>query len=176
MKTNAELLLGYGFLLPETDYFHNDYIHVKTKATSDDDFAGTHIVSLRPLSDPSSVVGRSRRLISKDVDVVPEFSHIQDSLVSTLYEAITAGSEDVGSDSLSMDDIMAGNLPSTIRERIIQALGSKLSYDLDSLEAVEVPREDLNPNQQIAVQYRDQCQAVFENALRSLASAAVPEE
>lgn len=176
MKTNAELLLGYGFLLPETDYFHNDYIHVKTKATSDDDFAGTHIVSLRPLSDPSSVVGRSRRLISKDVDVVPEFSHIQDSLVSTLYEAITAGSEDAGADSLSMDDIMAGNLPSTIRERIIQALGSKLSYDLDSLEAVEVPREDLNPNQQLAVQYRDQCQAVFENALRSLASAAVPDE
>ena len=40
MKTNAELLLGYGFILPETDAFHNDYHHVKTKSTDDDDLAG----------------------------------------------------------------------------------------------------------------------------------------
>ncbi|KAF2994435.1 hypothetical protein E8E14_002985 [Neopestalotiopsis sp. 37M] len=175
MKTNAELLLGYGFMLPETEQFHNDYIHIKTKVTSDDDFAGTHIVSLRPLSDPSSVVGLSRRLTSRGVQVVPEFSHIQDSLVSSLYDAITAASGDGDTDSLSMDDIMAGNLPRAIHERIVQALGSKLTFDLDTLEEIEVPREGLNSNQQIAVQYRDQCQSVFENALRSLTSAMAPE-
>lgn len=171
MKTNAELLLGYGFMLPETDDFHNDYIHIKTRATSDDDFSGTHIVSLRPLNDPSSVIGRSRRLISSGVEVAPEFSYIQDSLVSSLYDAITASADKSEAD-VSMDEMMAGKLPKAIHERIIQALGSKLSFDLDTLDEIEVPRDDLNPNQQLAVLYRDQCQKVFENALRSLANAS----
>ncbi|KAH6640073.1 hypothetical protein BKA67DRAFT_665440 [Truncatella angustata] len=172
MKTNAELLLGYGFMLSETDDFHNDYVHIKTRAASDDDFSSTHIVSLRPLSDPSSLIGRSRRLISSDVEVVPEFSHIQDSLVTSLYDAITSASGDSETDDLSMDDMMAGNMPKAIHERIIQALGSKLSFDLDTLDEVEVPRDGLNANQQLAVEYRDQCQSVFINALRALASSS----
>lgn len=172
MKTNAELLLGYGFMLPETDDFHNDYVHIKTRATSDDDFSGTHIVSLHPLTDESSVVGRSRRLISSGVEVAPEFAHIQDSLVASLYEAITASTEGEGSDNVTMDEVMAGNMPRDVHDKIIQALGSKLSLDLDTLDEIEVPREGLNANQELAVLYRDQCQQVFENALRSLINAA----
>lgn len=171
MKTNAELLLGYGFLLPETGDFHNDYVHIKTRATSDDDFTGTHIVSLRPLYDSSSVVGRSRRLISSGVEVAPEFSHIQDSLVSSLYDAITASTGN-SEDDVTMDEMMAGQMPKDVRDRIVQALGSKLSFDMDTLDEIEVPREGLNTNQQLAVLYRDQCRQVFENALRSLANAA----
>lgn len=170
MKTNAELLLGYGFMLPETDQFHNDYIHIKTKAVDDDDLAATHIVSLRPMSDPSSVVGRARLLISRGVEVVPEFSHIQDSLVSSLFDAITASAGSNGVDNVSMDDLMAGNMPKTIRDRIIQALGSKLSLDLDTLGELEV--EYLNPNQELAMLYRQQCRNVLENALRALARAS----
>ncbi|KAM0815719.1 putative SET domain-containing protein [Seiridium cardinale] len=172
MKTNAELLLGYGFILPESETFHNDYVHIKTKAVDDDDLAGTHIVSLRPLSDPSSVVGRSRRLISSGTEVTPEFSHFQDSLVSSLYDAITAASGSGEEDDVSMDDMMAGKMPKAVHDRIIEALGSKLIYDLDTLDEVEVPREDLNANQQLAVQYRDQCHQVFQNAFRSLTSAS----
>jgi hypothetical protein len=71
-----------------------------------------------------------------------------------------------------MDDMMAGKMERAVRDRIIQALGSKLSFDLDTLEEIEVPRDGLNSNQQLAVQYRDQCQQVFECALRSLASAS----
>ncbi|KAK6844125.1 SET domain-containing protein [Apiospora arundinis] len=177
MKTNAELLLGYGFILPETEYLHNDYVHVRTKATDDDDLAGTHLVSLRPLTDPTSVVGRSKRLMSDECagDLVAQFAHIQDSLVTSLYEAITraaaaaAGEEDF-QDSATMDDIMMGHIAPPVKERIVQALGSKLAQDLDVLEEVEVPTEGLNANQQLAVQYREQCIKTLENALRCLAS------
>jgi histone-lysine N-methyltransferase SETD3 len=172
MKTNAELFLGYGFMLPEREDFHNDYVHIKTKPADDDDFSSTHIVSLRPISDPSSVVARSRRLTSSDdIEVPTEFTHIQDSLVLSLYEAIVGSSGVEEVDEVSMDDLMAGNFPKPIREKIIQALGSKLSYDMDALEDIECPTENLNANQQLAVLYREQCRQVFENALRSLANA-----
>ncbi|KAI1841805.1 hypothetical protein JX265_009414 [Neoarthrinium moseri] len=172
MKTNAELLLGYGFILPESEDLHNDYVHIKTRPAGDDDLSATHIVSLRPMSDPSSVVGKSRRLTSPGVDVVPEFSRIQDSLVSTLYDAITSTSNADEVEDLRMDDLMAGQMPRAIHDKIIQALGSKLAFDMDTLDEIEVPREGLNGNQQLAVQYRDQCAKVFENALRSLANAS----
>ncbi|KAK7949249.1 uncharacterized protein PG986_010135 [Apiospora aurea] len=177
MKTNAELLLGYGFILPEEEYLHNDYVHVRTKATDDDDLAGTHLVSLRPMTDPTSVVGRSKRLTSDDcAGVATQFAHIQDSLVTSLYEAITraaaaaAGEGEDFQDSATMDDIMAGRIAPPVKERIVQALGSKLAQDLDVLEEVEVPTEGLNANQQLAVRYREQCVKTLENALRCLAS------
>ncbi|KAK8106977.1 SET domain-containing protein [Apiospora kogelbergensis] len=178
MKTNAELLLGYGFVLPETEYLHNDYVHVRTKATDDDDLAGTHLVSLRPLTDPTSVVGRSKRLMSDDCvgAMVPQFAHIQDSLVTSLYEAITrgaaaaAGEADSFQDTATMDDIMTGRIAPPVKDRIVQALGSKLAADLDVLEEVEVPTEGLSANQRLAAQYRAQCVQTLENALRCLAS------
>ncbi|KAK8006041.1 hypothetical protein PG991_012338 [Apiospora marii] len=177
MKTNAELLLGYGFILPEEEYLHNDYVHVRTRATDDDDLAGTHLVSLRPMTDPTSVVGRSKRLTSDDCPgVATQFAHIQDSLVTSLYEAITraaataAGEQDTFEDSATMDDIVAGRIAPPVKERIVQALGSKLSQDLDVLEEVEVPTEGLSENQRLAVRYREQCVKTLENALRCLAS------
>ncbi|KAK7978402.1 hypothetical protein PG988_005892 [Apiospora saccharicola] len=177
MKTNAELLLGYGFILPEEEYLHNDYVHVRTRATDDDDLAGTHLVSLRPMTDPTSVVGRSKRLTSDDCPgIATQFSHIQDSLVTSLYEAITraaaaaAGEQDTFEDSATMDDIMSGRIAPPVKERIVQALGSKLSQDLDVLEEVEVPTEGLSENQRLAVRYREQCVKTLENALRCLAS------
>lgn len=169
MKTNAELLLGYGFILPETEDFHNDYVHIKTRAAGDDDdLAATHLVSLRPMGDPASVVGKSRRLTSPGIEVAPEFSHIQDSLVTSLYEAIKASSGVADQDDPSMDDLLAGRMPREIRDKIIQVLGSKLMFDLDTLDEIEVPREDLNVNQQLAVQYRDQCRRALEEALKCL--------
>lgn len=179
MKTNAELLLGYGFILPEEEYLHNDYVHVRTRATDDDDLAGTHLVSLRPMTDPTSVVGRSKRLTSDDCPgVATQFAHIQDSLVTSLYEAITraafaaAGAQEGPSfeDSATLDDIVAGRIAPPVKERIVQALGSKLSQDLDVLEEVEVPTEGLSENQRLAARYRAQCVKTLENALRCLAS------
>lgn len=108
-KTNSELLLSYGFLLPETDELHNDYVHIQKRASLLPQ-AGTQpgagsaetpqdfLVSLRPMNVPSSFVGSSRQMVAKDArwDIRPEFSHIEDSLVWDLC-LMVSGEEDKAS-------------------------------------------------------------------------------
>ncbi|RYP72764.1 hypothetical protein DL769_004380 [Monosporascus sp. CRB-8-3] len=170
MKTNAELLLGYGFTLPESLNFHNDYVHIKTKAkTEAGDLTTTHLVSLRPLRDPSSLVGRSRLLTPDSVHTLECFSHIDDSLVISLYETISkeTATENGG---VGVCDIMQGNIPAGLKEKIINALGSKLSMDLEEIEAHDPQYAASNWNQQLALHYREQCKKVLERALTSLAA------
>lgn len=97
LKTNSELLLSYGFVLPETPDFHNDYIHLRKKEQHQDTTetaalpAGQtcgskptdFLVSLRPMNHPSSLAGQRRQLVAKDpdFDIRPEFAHIEDGLV-----------------------------------------------------------------------------------------------
>ncbi|KAK3299432.1 uncharacterized protein B0H64DRAFT_388451 [Chaetomium fimeti] len=93
-KTNSELLLGYGFILPPTEALHNDYVHVRRSARprpstqprsrhcspeddaddEDDDEDGhdgepeapeSFLISLRPVRHRSSVVCRQRRTIPR---------------------------------------------------------------------------------------------------------------
>ncbi|KAJ4414009.1 hypothetical protein N0V82_008179 [Gnomoniopsis sp. IMI 355080] len=97
-KTNSELLLSYGFFLPETDELHNDYVHMRKRAgllpqsgtqqlpragAGSTEIPQDFLVSLRPMNDPSSFVGSSRQTVAKDArwDIRPEFAHIEDSLV-----------------------------------------------------------------------------------------------
>ncbi len=170
MKTNAELLLGYGFTLPETPVFHNDYIHVKTKPNPEEgDLASTHIVSLRPMSDPSSVIGRSRLLAPGFTETLGCFSHMQDSLIVLLYETIVKGT-DTESTEVSVSDILRGNIPQAVKTHIIDALGSKLSMDLEELETHDPEYEPSNRNQELAVDYREQCRKVLECSLIRLSA------
>ncbi|KAI5864110.1 SET domain-containing protein [Durotheca rogersii] len=170
MKTNAELLLGYGFTLPEDETLHNDYVHIRTKADLEaGDLTSTHLVSLRPFVHPSSFVGRSKLLSADSMSCLPCFSHIQDSLISVLYEAITRASEETG--PVSLAHIMRGDIPEEVLTRIVDSLGSKLSIDLNEIEVNDPEYEAVNRNQQLAVQYREQCQKVLRNALRSLMAA-----
>ncbi|KAI0112307.1 SET domain-containing protein [Hypoxylon sp. NC0597] len=167
MKTNVELLLGYGFILPEHESLHNDYVHIKTKADPDaGDLAATHVVSLRPMGHQSSFVGRSRLLSADSMSCLPCFSHIQDTLIAALYETITRGAEETSDTSLN--DIMRGDIPGEVLRKIIDSLGSKLSIDLEDIEVNEPEYEAVNRNQQLALRYREQCRKVLENALRSL--------
>lgn len=109
-KTNSELLLSYGFFLPETEDFHNDYLHLRLKAPSSSSSSQPqqgatgnalspgllnsggsensnkpqdYLVSLRPMNHPSSVAGNRRQLVAKDanVDIQPEFAHVEDALI-----------------------------------------------------------------------------------------------
>lgn len=90
-KTNSELLLSYGFVLPETEELHNDYVHVRTRAASSaHGAAGTtqqqpqdFLVSLRPMNHPSSFLGRARQMVANEAefDLRPEFSHVEGALV-----------------------------------------------------------------------------------------------
>lgn len=103
MKTNSELLLGYGFVISESDSLHNDYVHVRKRSSeteSPNSFTEVakpteFLISLRSLADPSSLVGQSRQRVatSQNVPVLPEFSHIGDLLVWDLAVAQMSDSE-----------------------------------------------------------------------------------
>ncbi|KAI1816439.1 SET domain-containing protein [Poronia punctata] len=169
MKTNAELLLGYGFVLPESDGLHNDYVHIRTRANPEaGDLATTHIVSLRPLAHPSSIVGRSRLLDPYHVDCLPSLSHFQDSLIASLYESIAARADDDEYADVGLMDIMQGAIPPAILQQLIDALGTKLSMDLEEIEARDPAYEPANPNQELALLYREQCKKVLDQTLTSL--------
>ncbi|KAI1492232.1 hypothetical protein F5X96DRAFT_627890 [Biscogniauxia mediterranea] len=172
LKTNAELLLGYGFVFPESEAFHNDYVHVKTKANPKaGDLAASHVVSLRPLSHPSSLIGRSRSLNPDLTHCLPCYSHIQDSLVLALYESIAKSDDDESTDP-SAEDIMQGHISKALLDGIVDALGSKLSMDLEALELQDPEYEPANKNQELAMFYREQCKKVLGNVLLSLSAAA----
>jgi protein-histidine N-methyltransferase len=167
MKTNAELLLGYGFIFPEREKLHNDYVHVKTKANPEaGDLDASHVVSLRPFAHPSSVVGRSRLLDPDHVSCLPHFSHFQDSLIAALYESIARRIDESGDASLT--DIMQGRIPREVLGELIDALGTKLTIDLEEIEAHDPPYEASNQNQELAFRYREQCKKVLDRALASL--------
>ncbi|KAG4221511.1 hypothetical protein PC116_g30013 [Phytophthora cactorum] len=170
MKTNAELLLGYGFILPENDELHNDYVHIKTRADPEaGDLAASHVVSLRPMAHRSSFVGRSKLLSAESLSCLPCFSHIQDTLIAALYESVTKGDDETNDTGLNK--IMQGDIRKEVLRKIVDILGSKLSMDLEEIEANEPEYEASNSNQQLAMLYREQCMKVLENTLRSLLTA-----
>lgn len=170
MKTNAELLLGYGFVLPESDDFHNDYVHIKTKTNAAaGDLNASHIVALRPFSHPSSVIGRSRLLDTNHLACLSYFSHLQDSLIATLYESIARRNGETS--HVSLTEVLQGRIPPARLEEIMNALGTKLSLDLEEIELHEPPYEATNPNQELALLYRAQCKKVLDNALASLSGS-----
>ncbi|KAH7021267.1 uncharacterized protein B0I36DRAFT_334151 [Microdochium trichocladiopsis] len=183
-KTNAELLLGYGFVLAESDEFHNDYVHIKTRPgatqhlSPEQQLASTHLVSLQPISDPSSLAVRARSLTNPNPDrIMSCYTHVQDSLVASLYEAVCQAkglSSAVGSSGggVTLAKILAGDIPDELTDEIINALGTKLSIDLEKIEAAEAEQggeaAPRNGNQELALLYRRQCKRVLENALASL--------
>ncbi|KAI1498040.1 hypothetical protein F5X99DRAFT_343108 [Biscogniauxia marginata] len=169
LKTNAELLLGYGFIVPESEALHNDYVHIKTKANPKaGDLAASHVVSLRPIAYHSSLIGRSRSLSPDLTHCIPYFSHIQDSLVVALYESIA--NENNESAGPSLEEIMQGSISEDLLGKIVDTLGSKLSMDLEELELQDPGYEAANNNQQLATLYREQCKKVLGNALLSLSA------
>ncbi|ROW17126.1 hypothetical protein VPNG_01372 [Cytospora leucostoma] len=108
-KTNSELLLSYGFVLQDSETFHNDYFHLRRRADpslgeSEDErgepTAGKRkphdfLVSLRPMNHPSSFVGQNRNWVAKDpdFDIRSEFGHVEDNLVWDLCLAIVGGED-----------------------------------------------------------------------------------
>ncbi|KAK4152322.1 hypothetical protein C8A00DRAFT_35015 [Chaetomidium leptoderma] len=109
LKTNSELLLGYGFILPGTPALHNDYVHVRKRhqpeeadasQTDDDDDTKPKdfLISLRPTSHASSLVSRSRlshhspgrRRPPSRLASLPYFLHFEPALVDDLASALVA--------------------------------------------------------------------------------------
>jgi hypothetical protein len=103
-KTNAELLLGYGFMLPITDSLHNDYIHVRKRTAAPSSSSASsspsspspsqpgstspdeYLISLRPISHPSSLLAASKQTLA----VFPQgllgaFTHVQHDMVWDIF-------------------------------------------------------------------------------------------
>ncbi|KAI0515163.1 SET domain-containing protein [Xylaria bambusicola] len=169
MKTNAELLLGYGFIFPESADFHNDYVHIKTKANATaSDLSTSHIVSLRRLSHQSSLVGRFRLLEPSHVSCLPCFSHFQDSLIASLYESIVR--RQGATPEVPLIEILQGRISQGLLGEIVDALGTKLTLDLEEIELHDPSYEATNQNQELALLYRVQCKKVLDRALSSLSN------
>lgn len=174
LKTNAELLLGYGFMIPSTDSLHNDYIHVRKRASEASLNAEEYYVSLRPLGDPSSLLGFSRERAPSS-DVLPSFRHVPGDMVLDIFHTVTESS---GRGPIATQNILTGQVDPENRihlQQTIAVIQHKLLQELERLEETDVEvdedqREALTRNQQLALWYRESCRQVLEAALESIAS------
>ncbi len=114
-KTNSELLLAYGFLLPPSASFHNDYVHVRKRnqpITNPDSSSSSSsstptdenetekpkdfLLSLRPLAHASSLAGRARLALNPPTRLarLPCFLCVEPALVEDLASAMVASREE----------------------------------------------------------------------------------
>ncbi|OLN81344.1 Ribosomal lysine N-methyltransferase set10 [Colletotrichum chlorophyti] len=193
-KTNAELMIAYGFRIPESETLHNDYIHVKPRsaASSADVDTGPakprdFLVSLRPAIDPSSVAVRSMQMLP-DIDVTgvfPMFRYVQDSMVWDLVLAHTTAEQrekllpvpegvDAGNADLArLHMVLDARIPkdfSPILSQIIGIIQHKAILELERLEQsdFELEESEATRNQLMAYEYRGQCRKILINVLQSL--------
>ena len=210
MKTNSELLLAYGFVLPETEALHNDYIHLRKRTQAEGSQAGAvdekdirdFVISLRPLSHPSSLIGRSRQfpVLEGFPSISPRFGHFEDALLWDLCfhlavadekaaMEVMASSEDQNTSDWNIRHHQSQLLSRVLRadpapeflelsKRVKETLVTKLTLDYDRLleagvEAeADAEEEDFSLNQSLALQYRKQCAKVLKNAIMALDSEA----
>jgi len=197
-KTNSELLLGYGFVIPETEEVHNDYVHLRKRAGGEDGArqgtaARDFLISLRPMGDPSSWVGRSRQRIKVEdgFEVLPALAHVEDSLVWDLVVAQAGHDQDVRQtvEKLVEESPGGGNVDYCLKrilasptapeleglvDKVKEALLAKLAFDHERILDPEVYEDGepalvpVNPNQELAMAYRRQCKKVLETVIRKL--------
>lgn len=197
MKTNGELLLGYRFIVPEGEGVHNDYVHVRKRggggggggnggeaAGGGDGKPKDFLISLRPMLDASSLVGRARQQVKpaegEESKILPEFAHIEDGLIWDLALAQAAQDEDVArliESGVTLRRLLASPTEPElvgVVDKIKQSLLAKLYYDYERLKEVEVDEDGearlvpTNANQELACAYRRQCEKVLVTVLRLL--------
>ncbi|KAG6006763.1 hypothetical protein E4U21_006748 [Claviceps maximensis] len=186
MKTNAELLLGYGFMIPATDDLHNDYIHVRKRRTTptreqereqdqdqdpDQDHphrsSGEYLISLRPLSHPSTLLARSKQSLRLDpsAPILSSFQHVLPEMVWDILCTLTTaqqrrdllspdvvggggGGESPSSHGRDQDDdsprqhcFLSGNVPAPARpflQQTIAIIQHQLLHELERLNETDV--------------------------------------
>lgn len=179
-KSNAELLLGYNFIIPPTEALHNDYIHLRKRGGAANE---EYFVSLRPVSDPSSVMIRSKMGANVEAlkGTLPAFAHVQpemiwDIVTMVMDEEQRQAAMPVEGDEAKMAMLLAGKVAPEYRpllEQLVGTIQGKLIQELEKLEefGVEVDEEDMQRlcgQQLLALEYRHRCQAVLEAALTAI--------
>ncbi|KAK4445869.1 ribosomal lysine N-methyltransferase set10 [Podospora aff. communis PSN243] len=178
MKTNSELLLGYGFTLPETEQLHNDYVHVrKRQDETGEDKPKDFLISLRPFRHPSSLASRARpeSSLHPRLRSLHQFAHFEPALIQDLASSLSTAEERQAIDQLASDgdNLTLDPCIEGLVGRIEDALSAKLQNDLQRLKDVDIAESDdgivaVNQNQQLALDYRRQCEKVISAALQTL--------
>ncbi|ODA83883.1 hypothetical protein RJ55_02399 [Drechmeria coniospora] len=186
MKTNAELLLGYGFLVPATDKLHNDYIHVRKRTTSAPVASDEYLISRRPFSHPSSLVARAKRTLAVEppTDVMGALQHVQPDMVWDIFRTLAQARRLVldhgkpGSDAErhQRQALLSGRVADEARpvlEQTAAVIQHKVLQELERLDEtdVEIVGGDvdlLTANQRLALDYRDRCRKVLESTLEAI--------
>ncbi|EGX94090.1 SET domain protein [Cordyceps militaris CM01] len=198
-KTNAELLLGYGFMIPPTAALHNDYVHVRKRGGGDGPTAASdeYLVSARPLRDASSILARGRLPsiaagfdISHADAITPAFQHVQPDMVWDIFTSLAPGDASQrlipveGSDDDGEADrrrrllLLTGRVTGACLPYFAQTaavIQNKVLQELERLQETDVEvgeadRARLTPCQALALEYRDRCRAVLESTLESMHS------
>lgn len=187
MKTNAELLLGYGFMLPATKELHNDYTHVRKRTAAAPRASEEYLISLRPLSHPSSVLARAKQSLTLDpaTAVLGSFRHVQPEMVWDIFCTLTTPEqravlipvpEGKSKDTYQRDRFFSGKVEGEARmylQQTVAIIQHKVLQELERLnetdvEAVGGQEADLNRNQRLALDYRERCRKVLEGVLESM--------
>ena len=205
LKTNAELLLGYGFVLPFTEELHNDYTHVR-KRTADPDPgapAEEYYISRMPAAHPSSLLVQSRQPPLLDSPgVLPAFSHVPQAMVWDIFCTLTPSpsqrallfprKEEEGKEegeeqrerrqqnAFLRGDVGDGEARMYL-EQTVAIIQHKVLQELERLEETEVEvgegdEAGLTPRQRLALEYRARCRAVLENTLEAMGCLEEEEE
>jgi len=150
------------------------------------------LISLRPMSDKSSLVGRTRQLSANvlGLHAIPEFAHFEHALIYDLAAMMSNEEEkriierslSGGEDPLEVhkvDSAGSGQQPPAGLEQLVsrikEALCAKLQYDLQRLVDVDESEEangvkPVTGNQRLALEYRTQSKRVLCSALQALGS------
>ncbi|OAQ71022.1 SET domain-containing protein [Pochonia chlamydosporia 170] len=187
MKTNAELLLGYGFMLPATKELHNDYTHVRKRTTTAPQASEEYLISLRPLSHPSSILGRSKQSLTLDpsTKVLGSFKHVQPEMVWDIFCTLTTPEqrgvlipvpEGAASEKYQRDRFFSGRVDGEARmflQQTVAIIQHKVLQELERLSETDVEvvggdEGDLTRNQRLALDYRGRCRKVLEGVLESM--------
>lgn len=187
LKSNAELLLGYGFMVPQTDQLHNDYIHVRKRQTTPG-ASEQYYISLRPINHPSSILAREKQelRLSEPAKVLGVFQYVQTDMVWDIFSTIAPPEhqsqvipvEATGEEAEQMrrDKFFSGKVGPEAMPFLQQTaaiIQHKVFEELDRLEETDVEvsgHGELTQNQRSALDYRAQCRQVLENVLEAIDS------
>ncbi|OBS25767.1 hypothetical protein FPOA_06302 [Fusarium poae] len=181
MKTNAELLLGYGFMLPETEELHNDYVHVRKRQPAQGEATEEYYISLRPIRHSSSLLARTKQAVQLDesTSVIGVFQHVQHDMVWDIFCTLAPPEQRAqficeGSEQEQQNKFFSGQVTedgrmfmqqtaAIIQHKVMQELERLLETDVEV-----VGGGDLTRNQQLALDYRARCKKVLENTLEAM--------
>ena len=168
-KTNAELLLGYGFMIDSSVTLHNDYTHVRKRGATAP--GQEYLISLRPLDDASSLLGRARTdLVLKEEDVfLASFRHVQPDMAWDIF-CVMRGVEPTG-DEQAMRDFLAGRVAGedvSLLQQTVAVIQHKMLQELERLEETERGQSATTRNGTLALDYRRRCRDVLEAVLTAM--------